>query len=82
MKVNFNNVRKVTATHLDELVKKLNQAVKDSEIDFDLAQSLKNNLKQITMGVVTICCCFDADDEENFSDLSDEIDIRRYEPEA
>lgn len=80
MKVDFNNLRRQIYTQFDELTQKLNTAIKEEEIQESTAEDLRKNMESLQTRIVSLCCCYDPDNEEEFSDLSEEVNIREYYP--
>lgn len=82
MKINFNNVRRNTCSTFNQLVDKLNNHITTCELNgkilsipVDEIQGEMNFLRQC---IVAIACSYDENNPEEFSDISDEINIKEF----
>lgn len=82
MKINFNNVRRNVCSSYNQLVDKLNAHITTCELNGEIlsipVDEIQADMDFIRQCIVAIACSYDENNPEEFSDISDEINVKNF----
>jgi hypothetical protein len=79
MKVNVNNLRKKTAICLNTVIRKLNNNIDNSGTINIEADEIKEQIDSLSSLVMGLCCVY-IPDNDDFKDISEEVNIEEFNP--